>query len=202
MISASPDVRTSTSRSSASTRSARAHSAIRSSTIQRLAHQRNALRLGAGQQEHGVDEPRQPRGLLRDDRERLPVVVFGPRRPSRERDLGGRANDGDRRAQLVGRIGHELPLRVQRRARRSSRALKARANRPSSSSVFGACRRAEGSRSVIAVACGAMSVNGRSVCRPTIQPPTPATASATSTPTAERRQEFAMLGLHALERAP
>ena len=84
--------------------------------IERLTYQRNPGRLGAGKQEHRIDEARQSSGLLFDDGERFAVVVFGSQAP-RERHLSGRANHRDRRPQFVGGIGHELSLAVKRRPR-------------------------------------------------------------------------------------
>jgi hypothetical protein len=82
--------------------------------IQGLATERDSLRLGARQEKHGVDEPCQPRRLLRDDGQGFPVIVLGSRL-TREHDLCGRADHRHRSSQFVRRVRHELPLRVKHR---------------------------------------------------------------------------------------
>ena len=56
--------------------------------------------------------------MIGDDRQRFAVVGFLPARAA-QRDVGGRAHDRDRRPQLVGRVRHELALRLERRCDRA-----------------------------------------------------------------------------------
>ena len=118
----------------------------------------------------------------------------------RERHLGCRADDGHRCSQFVRGIGHELPLAVKRRRQPIEHSIEGPRQATQFVVACGVCRRPDGSRSVIRAACAARSVKGRSDWRATSHPPTPATTSAISTPTAERSQELTMLGLDAVER--
>jgi hypothetical protein len=68
---------------------------------------------GAGEEEEVVDEPRERLRLGARGLERLAVLGLGARRLG-ERQFGLAADDGHRRAQLVRRVGHELPLLVHR----------------------------------------------------------------------------------------
>ena len=77
--------------------------------------ERIAAGVGARQHQHVLDEPAQPARLPADDRQRLAVLGLVAVIAA-QRDVGGRAHDRHRRAQLVRRVGHELALRLQRRA--------------------------------------------------------------------------------------
>ena len=109
---------------------------------------------------------------------RLAVVVLRAT-VARERHLRGGANDGHRRSQFMRRVGHELPLRVQR-GRQTIEQLVERGRKPSEL-VVAVRRAADGRRIALRDRRGllAMSVSGLSVWRPTTHPPPAATTSAT-----------------------
>ena len=81
--------------------------------VERLAAQRQAVLVDAGEHEQRVGEPRQPLAVAERAGERgaqLRGVVAG----AAQRDLQARAQDGDRRAQLVACVADDPPLALER----------------------------------------------------------------------------------------
>ena len=77
--------------------------------VQRLATKRQMTGVGAREQEQVVDDAAESPRRIAHDGDR--VAIFGFRSVcSRERDVCFGAQHGDRRAQLVRRVGHESPL--------------------------------------------------------------------------------------------
>ena len=84
-----------------------------------------AAGIRAREHEHVLDQTPEPPRLAADDPDRFAVLgllaVFAT-----QHHVGGRAHDGNRRPQLVRRVGHELPLRLQRRAHPRDEAVERR----------------------------------------------------------------------------
>ena len=78
--------------------------------------QRVAAGVGARQHQHVLDQTAQPPRLAADDRHRLAVLGLVAMIAA-QHDVGGRPHHRHRRPQLVRGVGHELPLRLQRRAK-------------------------------------------------------------------------------------
>ncbi len=80
--------------------------------VQELGSKRDAMRLRAGQEKHGIDQARQTSRLLADDGQRLTVLLVRSD-VLRQRHLSRGSYDRHGGSQLVRRVGHELPLEVQ-----------------------------------------------------------------------------------------
>lgn len=84
--------------------------------------QRICARVGARENEHVVDEPSKTARLCVCRRQRVAIFSLVALLAT-QRDVRNSTDDRDRRAELVRRIGHELPLRLERAAKAPDKAV-------------------------------------------------------------------------------